>query len=41
MVDEIDYFVPIPWNFFGEEFCNIYVPNVAWSHHHGKKCKML
>ncbi len=25
MVDEIDYFVSMHLNFFGEEFCNAYV----------------
>ncbi len=39
MMDEIDYFVPMPWNFFGEEFCNIYVPDVAWSHTMVKNAK--
>ncbi len=30
MVDEIDYFVPVPRNLFlGENFCNTYVGGVA------------
>ncbi len=30
MVDKIALLlVPMPWNCFGEEFCNTYVPSVA------------
>ncbi len=39
MVDEIDYFVLMPWNFVGDVFCNIYVLAVAWSHTMAKNVK--
>jgi hypothetical protein len=39
MVDEIDYFVLMPWNLVGELFCNIYAFGVAWSHTMAKNAK--
>jgi hypothetical protein len=39
MVDEIDYFVLMPWNFAGDVFYNIYALGVAWSHTMAKNAK--
>jgi len=39
MVDEIDYFVLMPWNFEGERFCNIYAFGATWSHTMAKNIK--
>jgi len=39
MVDEIDYFVLMPWNFVGEFFCNTYALGVARSHTMSKNVK--
>jgi hypothetical protein len=39
MVDEIDYFVLMPWNFVGDVFYNIYALGVAWSHTMAKNAK--